>query len=119
MMDSLNTLERVISGLQCKLNEGGKRGCSDCPYDEDLNCLGCDAMLRDALTLLKALEPRLVTKDDFNGADEYGWLPAWCEERAGGKVYCECILVDALKENGVRYWTGKPSDEQRENTKWE
>ena len=57
MMDSLCTLERVISGLQCKLNEGGKRGCSDCPYDEDFNCLGCDVMLRDALTLLKALEP--------------------------------------------------------------
>lgn len=67
--------------------------------------------------LAKAQEPRLVTIDDFEGADEFGWLPAWCEEYAGA-VYCECILVDALKEKGIRYWTRKPTDEQREAIPW-
>lgn len=72
-----------------------------------------------AITALEAQEPRLVTKDDFVNADEYGWLPAWCEEEYAGAVYCECICVDALKEKGVRYWTSKPTDEQREAVKWE
>lgn len=68
---------------------------------------------------LKAQEARLVIKDDFANADEYGWLPAWAEEKIGGVVYCECITVDALKEKGIRYWTRKPTDEQREAVNWE
>ena len=69
--------------------------------------------------LSKAQEPRLVTIDDFEGADEYGWLPAWCEQQMDGAVYCECILADALKEKGIRYWTSRPTYEQREKVKWE
>lgn len=74
--------------------------------------------MKDALPLLKAQEPRLVTIDDFKGANEYGWLQAWCEEQTGGAVYCECILADALKAKRIRYWTSRPTDEQREAEPW-
>lgn len=68
--------------------------------------------------LLKAQEPRLVEPNDFENADDFNWLPAWCEERTGAG-YWEMILPDALDEKDVRYWTGRPTDEQREAVKWE
>lgn len=73
--------------------------------------------VEDVIALLKTQEPRLVTIEDFGDADEFGWLPAWCEEYTGA-VYCECILVDALKEKGIRHWTRRPTDEQREAIAW-
>ena len=33
--------------------------------------------------------------------------------------YCECIAKGALAEKRTRYWTAKPSDEQRKAVKWE
>jgi hypothetical protein len=78
-----------------------------------------DIAVATVVAALKAQEPRLVTIDDFKGADEYGWLPAWCEQQTDGAVYCECILADALKEKGIRYWTSRPTDEQREATPWQ
>ena len=71
-----------------------------------------------AIEALKAQEPRLVIADDFKDADDYGWIPAWCEERTGG-FYCECILIGALKEKGIRYWTSRPTKEQMEAVKWD
>ena len=52
-------------------------------------------------------------------ADEWGYLPVWCET-VEGKVYCECITVTALDiEQGLyRYWTAKPTDEHRKSVKW-
>ena len=82
--------------------------------------LRCDILyplLIDALTLLKAQEPRLVEPNDFENADDYNWLPAWCEERTGAG-YWEMILPDALDEKDVRYWTGRPTDEQRAKEPW-
>lgn len=73
---------------------------------------------RNKLLEWKAQGPRLVTEDDFKNADELGWLPVWHEERYGG-LYCECILIPALEEKDIRYWTAKPTDEQRKATPWE
>ena len=70
-----------------------------------------------AIDLLKAQEPRLVTKEDFKYADEYGYLPAWGE--MPDDLFCECILIGALEEEGIRYWTSRPTEEQRRETKWD
>lgn len=75
-------------------------------------------VIDDIAALLKSQEPRLVEPTDFEKADDYNWLPAWCEERTGAG-YWEMILPDALDEKDVRYWTGRPTDEQREMTPWQ
>ena len=72
--------------------------------------------------LLKAQEPRLVTESDFDGADEYGYIPAWTEEK-DGDMYWECIPKAAITDSDsnvvFRHWTSAPTDEQREATPWE
>jgi hypothetical protein len=110
--------ERVIKGLEkCRRYE-----CDDCtekcasqfPGD----CTAYDDFVDSALALLKAQEPRLVEPNDFENADDFNWLPAWCEERTGAG-YWEMILPDALDEKDVRYWTGRPTQEQMEATPWQ
>ncbi len=111
-------LERVIKGLECckipfrKCYNGG------CPYFKND---GCKARLKgDALELLKAQEPRLVTESDFDGADEYGYLPVWTEEK-DGDMYFECIPKIAITDpDGIavfRFWTSRPTDDRREAVK--
>ena len=78
-------------------------------------------VLEDALALLKAQEPRLVTESDFNGADEYGYIPVWTEEK-DGDMYWECIPKVAITDpDGIevlRYWTSRPDQATREATPW-
>ncbi len=76
-----------------------------------------EEVLKGVLALLKAQEARPVTEKDFENADAYGYIPAWCETK--DDLYCECIVVGALEEEGCRYWTSKPTKEQREAVKWE
>lgn len=96
----------------------------NCPYGgtggDGVSCM--TKMMRDALALLKAQAPRIVTDADFKNADEAGFIPAWCEEKDTGDVYCECISIGALEDakfGRVRWWTSRPTDEQREAVKWE
>ena len=80
-----------------------------------------DEAEEDTLALLKAQEPRLVTEADFENADEAGYIPAWYEEKDTGEVYCECISIGALEDakfGHVRWWTFRPTEEQREKVKW-
>lgn len=72
---------------------------------------------RISVELLKEQEPRLITNEDFNNADEWGFLPAWCET-TDGRVYCEIIPERALYHGPCRYWTAMPTDEQRKAMKW-
>lgn len=77
--------------------------------------------VEDAIAMLKAQEPRLVTEADFENADEYGFIPVWCEVIGNTKDYWNCITIGALetaKEDGCRYWTSKPSLKQMEDTPW-
>ena len=81
-----------------------------------------EEVLKGVLALLKAQEPRLVTEADFENADEAGYIPAWYEEKDTGEVYCECISIGALEDakfGHVRWWTFRPTDEQREAVKWD
>lgn len=71
--------------------------------------------------LLKAQKPRLVTESDFDGADIYGYIPVWTEEK-DGDMYWECIPKAAITDpDGIgvlRYWTSRPTDEQSEAIPW-
>ena len=72
--------EKVIKGLECCiLGNKHEPDCDVCPYSAGCNdtCDTMDEIHSDALTLLKAQEPRLVTESDFDGADEYGYIPVW------------------------------------------
>lgn len=85
-------------------------------------CFRQQDLMRDALALLKAQKPRLVTEPDFDGADEYGYLPVWTEEK-DGDMYFECIPKVAITDpDGIdvlRYWTSRPTEEQMKAVKWE
>ena len=114
--------EKVINGmLHCI-------GGDDCNGDKWSECEysghGCiDALLEDALALLKAQEPRLVTEADFENADPYGYLPVWVEDKDDNEIICDCITKYAITEPDedyhYRYWTFHPTDAQREATPWE
>ena len=121
------SLEKIIAAVECSNEYLPGDGCKYCPYgyeylddrgDNSFWSCDTDRILNDAIALLKAQEPRLVTKADFDNADPYGYIPAWCEEKIGGECYCECILIGALKEKDLRYWTHNPTLKQMEAVKW-
>jgi hypothetical protein len=95
-----------------------------------------EELLTDALSLLKAQEPRIMTVDQMKSVKDY--IPIWLE----CLVKNETILDPAfLKFDGVVYhllhetavpdfddrtysknwrcWTSRPTDKQREAVKWE
>lgn len=86
-------LEKVINGLECEL----KKDCSDCPYDADFNCLGCLALHRDALELLKEQEP-VKPYMDYDGQDV--WRCGECGNSLMHPSYYDC---DNDAKNHIRY----------------
>lgn len=74
------------------------------------------------LDKLKAQEPHIITKKDFENnpsVDENGYLPAYCEkiDRPIGWMAIHKGYIGVRKD--IRYWTGKPTADQREAVKWE
>ena len=93
-------------------------------------------LLQDALALLKAQEPRVMTLEEVNALDwDYCYLE---QERLPGNEYrgmlgkyiMTCVTwpsitaakisqgVDSYGKTG-RCWTSRPTDAQREATPWE
>lgn len=133
-------LEKVIKGLRC--HSEPKFGpdeyfCETCPYDE-ATC-GLDVP-NDALSLLKAQEPRVMTLEEAieTVSKEGGFV--WIEEknhplssphiRPTNSIY-DCP-VRKFKDYGKEFvpkrntlrsmwrcWTFMPSEEQRKKVKWE
>lgn len=120
----MEMIEKVIKRLEyCIENK-----CDICQEENgsgfpwiDGRCYGFTERLYDVLALLKVQEPRLVTELDFDGVDEYGYIPVWTEEK-DGDMYWECIPKVAITDpDGIgvlRYWTSRPTNEQREETPW-
>lgn len=112
--------EKVIKGL--KICHWIEKNCSDCPYD---TLKKCDRTLgEDAITLLEAEKPRLLQAADFQAedADGGGAIPCWKEPKSPTRRRGWAVIVYGkwLADNGlVRYWTGKPTEEQMEATPWE
>lgn len=131
--------EKVIKGLECckipftKCYDGG------CPYFEND---GCKARLKgDALALLKAQEPKVMTWEEVerhNNQDGCVWFeqPTYnavaAFVRKDDEDYTEIISPYLLGEpinhgymanrfygKAWRCWTSRPTDAQREATPWE
>lgn len=124
-------LEKVIKGLECCNNDK----CDICPYyrscdENDLDT--CRATLhRDALVLLKAQEPRVLTLEEIKKRKE---LSCWLEWRYGDfyaallhvtdtkvdyvKLWTVCAFLQSEYGITVRCWSTKPSEKQIEAVKW-
>ena len=135
--------EKVIDGLR-RCESYGYCEDKQCPYYE---CTGCLELLRsDALELLKAHEPRVMTLEEVkNNVDNPCWFeshgtymgyegfwiipyaftawetmyyvfPLMQINERGDSHYSELGLPAYNKT--WRCWTSRPTDEQREATPW-
>lgn len=117
--------------------------CFDCPYRPDGKdaCDSLQPLLKDALALLTPETPRVMTTDEVKTLKpgDSCWLEVWWEE--GGKtgstiefcvvapdwhLYSESSITPlrelktVLKANyKERFWSLKPTKEEREATPWE
>lgn len=126
----MNKLEKVIKGLEC-ISNGAKQPCRDCEYSKcEEWCIAECA--KDALALLKAQQPRVMTLEEALGGNE-----CWIEGRSVACGYGDAVLtcdgerVDFYRPHSVyildfyeyglswRCWTSKPTDGQRKAVKWE
>lgn len=136
--------EKVIMGLECCLANG-----YNCPYestDEEIDKVtSCTTyLMKDALALLKAQEPRVMTLEELAGAQK---TPVWREtKRAHKDLYNGWMLAhDIQRGQGItgtrlgmtepngrvgwyklddygktwRCWTDRPTYEQMKETKWD
>ena len=125
-------LGKVIRGLEvCKKAPELKEECAGCPYDDGQDdCIA--RMAADALALLKAQEPRVMTKEEIIGWDGYIWF------EFNGMKAMKTVLIDhgmvrepfrgdyptkelswGTCQETWRAWTARPTDEQRKAVKWE
>ena len=137
--------EKVIKGFTCCDGAAVHLGhCQeDCPYfGESERADKCvEKLYSDALSLLKAQEPRVMTLEE---ASFRLGEPVWVEEKAPDAVYCEVLFdVDGKAFNltfgniefgglltghslfsvepygrDFRFWTSRPTEEQRRETAW-
>lgn len=137
------TREQVVKGLECCTTY---QGCADCPYsvceERTVNC-GL-AVMKDALALLKAQEPRVLTLEEVHGSLKQ---PIWKEVRSSHKdLYTGWVLAyDIQTGQGItgtrlgmaepsgrvvwyrledygtkwRCWTPRPDKKRRAETPWE
>jgi len=134
--------EKVIKGLKCCAGDDVNL-CDNCPYlgcSTDRYCFG--NMAADALALLKAQEPRVLTLEDlwalkFNETVILEQkipsllIPAIVRDNIKHDDALEVLQVVTASTNGTanadyeyygqtwRCWTGRPTEEQREVTPWQ
>lgn len=126
--------EYVIKGLECCAAD-----CVNwCPYEnieaEGWNCT--TLLCRDALELLKAQAPRVMTYDElstFDGAfliescdiSQLDWVFFFDTDIKSDAIWVEgfdgerYVVYREYYGAYTRCWTSRPTDEQREKTPWE
>lgn len=107
---------KAIKGLEC-CTDSLKARCPECPYypcyDQDTTS---EKLLADALELLKAQEPRVLTQEEAKKAEL-----CWLEQRS----YEPFATFDAYTWNPETYgksyrcWNRMPTDEQWKAVKWD
>lgn len=124
-------LEKAIRGLECCIlrDPDDHARCSQCPYES--NCV--NRLKMDALELLKAQEPRVMTSEEVQRAEEgtVVWFeqhtPEWdylqpmvsTGDGCVGNIYLGVNLQyvkDGARE--YRFWTSRPTEDQREAVAW-
>ena len=126
--------EKVMRGLECCYNDN----CGACPYAAIVKCE--HKLHKDTLAILKEQEPRVMTKSEveqyvrivpnaflaFEVDDpplyvEYKNYPQPLKWAIFSIVYSWMndyeISLDYGKE--FRFWTSRPTDEQRKETPWD
>jgi len=131
--------EKVIKGLELCL-KGDSNLCEiSCPYYYQCGAFyeNNEALLKDALSMLKAQEPRVFDADEIVlSAEPSGWL--WLEMENGhcGEAYkagrtisgfinfghgFDSLFTSLFPEDYGKTWrcrTSRPTDEQRAATPW-
>ena len=122
--------EKVIRGLELCKESGNYCYGKQCPYEKNFpKCV--QKLLADALSLLKAQEPRVMTKEEIIGWDGYIWF------EFNGMKAMKTVLIDhgmvrepfrgdyptkelswGICQETWRAWTARPTNEQREATQW-
>lgn len=132
--------EKVINGLECCL-ANGHNNCSYKSTDEGIDKVTtCTTyLMQDALALLKAQEPRVMTLEEVIEAAKQGEPMYICEAKFPGSArwiipinadlwgfeergsHCQLHYYDYLSKQigGFCCWTSRPTDAQREATPWE
>ncbi len=125
--------EKVIKGLECCIvrEPDDNVRCGECPYNEP-NTYCQNRLKMDALGLIDA-KPRVMTKDEVTALEE--GTVAWLEERyeKDGRSYIQPMMSNgkglmqgthlaanaaAMSWRGRRFWTARPTEEQRERMPW-
>ena len=123
--------EKVIKGLECCIlhDPDDKPRCESCPYDGA--CV--NRLKRDALKLLKAQEPRVMTLEEVKTAEVVFMefqdvittriVDTWFgngdgDIRLAGMDGTRYMGKDAYNDSW-RCWTSRPTDEQRKAVKWD
>ena len=134
--------EKVIKGLECCIiaDDDYYPECEKCPY-RDTDGDTCDTMrplFSDALAMLKAQEPRVMTLEEaldcnYCWFETHNWkngdhfvpvLRALAMDDDSGRTFIDQnddLFGFRDEEYGktVRCWTARPTEEQREAVKWE
>ena len=120
--------EEVIKGLECHM---AMLACDKCPYYCGDTCSGIDDAVYDALALLKAQEPRVMTLEEVAAWHsipeskrdpiyiEYQpnlglGVPHWTIEYFGFNPNSYPNKNSGYYGKWLRCWTSRPTDEQRE-----
>lgn len=128
--------EKVIKTIEICYTSG--HNCTECPFFSEDDCN--DKLMHDALSLLKAQEPRVMTLEEVKRHNNQGGC-VWFEQPTYNAVASfarqdeECteiispyILGEPINHgywsnsnysHTWRCWTSRPTDEQREAVKWE
>ena len=125
--------EKVIKGLECCTGYCDEE--TGCPYYGDEEPFDCEERLRrDAIALLKAQEPRVMTPADVRNIGPED-ICAFIEIREETHMYacymrqydethteimCDVPDLPTKIQNGyARLWTSRPTDARREAVKWD
>ena len=122
-------LEKVMKGLEC-CSIGLYCPDEECPYEKDKeekqeNCIAL--LARDALEVLKALEPRVMTLDEVKtwvSSDPDLRDPIFYEDSILKRGWWithdnDCVYLPSVNAGYGRCWTSRPTDEQRTAVKWD
>ena len=110
-MTNREKLEKVIKGLECCIVDNNEP--CNCPYCGDGGCIG--SLMRDALALLKAQGPRVMTLEEA--------LNSLVIEYRSGKLQevGKLVFTKGFEYYGNlwRVWDRIPTDQQRGETPWQ
>lgn len=109
--------EKVMKGLEC-CSEPGRNCNMTCPYYDDNQCEA--TLIADAYTAMKALEPREITKDEWQAWKRSKKRDPLCYMYVDKDTTFWMLEPEDIYENKylmgqIVIFNGKPTDEQREN----